>query len=416
MVWVAWTSESVSEKPGPVRGAGLFRAWARPPARRVWAVCTSPGANPCTGPTVEQLRAAQVVGGPTNDSPVTALPFRGADAVRRGLVTRNDLRLRFRRIFRDVYIERDAEVTAAVKANAAWLAAGPHITLAGVSAAAVFGTRWLNAHEPVEIIRADRHHCPGMVAHSWELAAGDVGTVGEMRVTSPARTAFDIGRTRPANIAIPIVDALLNATRCSPSEVRVLAATRAGVRGVSGLRRVLELVDGGAESPQETRLRLTLVRAGLPRPETQIEFFDECGYAFIRVDMGWREWKVAVEYDGVQHWTDRRQRSWDIDRIAILESMGWSVVRVSAEMMSRPGVTRGAGAGEAARRGVSDLTTVGHMHVRSPTSVHMAHARAVGNKAGGPRGCPVYAASHPVTHVDRRRHRSLVRHRRRHRP
>ncbi|MEX3771235.1 DUF559 domain-containing protein, partial [Mycolicibacterium fortuitum] len=47
-------------------------------------------------------------------------------------------------------------------------------------------------------------------------------------------------------------------------------------------------------------------------------------------------WKVAVEYDGVQHWANRRQRSWDIDRIALLEEVGWSMVRVSAEMMSRP--------------------------------------------------------------------------------
>jgi very-short-patch-repair endonuclease len=54
--------------------------------------------------------------------------------------------------------------------------------------------------------------------------------------------------------------------------------------------------------------------------------------------MGWRKWRVAVEYDGVQHWSDRRQRSWDIDRIAILEAMGWSVVRVSAELLGRPDV------------------------------------------------------------------------------
>jgi very-short-patch-repair endonuclease len=100
------------------------------------------------------------------------------------------------------------------------------------------------------------------------------------------------------------------------------------------LRNTLQLVDGGAESPQESRLRLLVVSHGLPRPETQIEFRD----LHIRVDMGWREWKVAVEYDGVQHWTDRRQRSWDIERIAMLESIGWTVVRVSAEMMSRPRV------------------------------------------------------------------------------
>ena len=100
------------------------------------------------------------------------------------------------------------------------------------------------------------------------------------------------------------------------------------------MRAALELADGGAESPQESRLRLILVKGGLPMPETQIEFRD----LRIRIDMGWREWKVAVEYDGVQHWSDRRQRSWDIDRIALLEAAGWVVVRVSAEMMGRPNV------------------------------------------------------------------------------
>ena len=80
------------------------------------------------------------------------------------------------------------------------------------------------------------------------------------------------------------------------------------------------------------------MNAGLPAPETQLEFRDEYGRPFIRVDMGWREWKVAVEYDGIQHWSDRRQRSWDIERIALLEAMGWVVVRVSAEMLTRPDV------------------------------------------------------------------------------
>ncbi|BBX64995.1 hypothetical protein MSAS_41690 [Mycobacterium saskatchewanense] len=51
--------------------------------------------------------------------------------------------------------------------------------------------------------------------------------------------------------------------------------------------------------------------------------------------MGWREWQAAVEYDGIQHWADRYQRSWDFERIALLEAAGWSVVRVSAEMLSR---------------------------------------------------------------------------------
>ncbi len=49
--------------------------------------------------------------------------------------------------------------------------------------------------------------------------------------------------------------------------------------------------------------------------------------------MGWPALKVAVEFDGAQHWTDARQRSRDIDRIAELEALGWIVIRVSGEML-----------------------------------------------------------------------------------
>jgi very-short-patch-repair endonuclease len=49
--------------------------------------------------------------------------------------------------------------------------------------------------------------------------------------------------------------------------------------------------------------------------------------------MGWEHWRVGVEYDGVQHWTDARQRTRDIDRIAELEALGWRIVRVSADML-----------------------------------------------------------------------------------
>ena len=105
-------------------------------------------------------------------------------------------------------------------------------------------------------------------------------------------------------------------------------------RGIRRLRSALELVDGGAESPQETRLRLIIIRGGLPKPETQIRFPE----LRIRVDLGWRQWMVAVEYDGMQHWADGKQRAWDIERIALLEAAGWVVVRVSAAMLARPEV------------------------------------------------------------------------------
>lgn len=265
-----------------------------------------------------------------NHAAMDQWPLRGSVAMARGQLTRNDLRTRYRLLFRDTYVAADTDITALVKARAAALATGA--VLAGYSAAAVLGTKWLTGDLPAHIVRADRHSRPGLIAHSWRLDDQDVCRIGEVRLTTPLRTAFDIGRTMPPAEAIPILDALCRATRTAPAGVLACADEKRGVPGVRRLRTTMELVDAGAESPQETRVRLLLVAAGLPAPETQIEFRD----LRLRVDMGWREWKVAVEYDGIQHWSDARQRAWDIERVALLEAAGWAVIRVSAAMLRRP--------------------------------------------------------------------------------
>ncbi|MCV7424168.1 DUF559 domain-containing protein [Mycobacterium yunnanensis] len=263
-------------------------------------------------------------------------PFLGSAEMAAGRLTRHRLRTHFRRLYKDVYVAPDVELTAAVRARAAWLSLGDGVTLAGVSAAALHGTKWLDARLPAEVVRSDRNRQGGIIVHSYDLRADEVVRVSGISATTPARTAFDLGRRLPATTAIPLLDALLNATRLTPADVLAVADARPGARGVRLLTSHLGLVDGGAESPQETRLRLILVNAGLPRPETQIEFRDGRGRVRVRVDMGWREWKVAVEYDGVQRWLDARQRSWDIERVALLEESGWTVIRVSAEMLARP--------------------------------------------------------------------------------
>jgi hypothetical protein len=96
------------------------------------------------------------------------------------------------------------------------------------------------------------------------------------------------------------------------------------------LRELLPLVDGGAASPRESRTRLWLIDAGMPRPEMQIPVVvGTRPVAFL--DMGWEEYKVAVEYDGDDHHKDRRQYVKDISRVRMLEEMGWIVIRVIGE-------------------------------------------------------------------------------------
>lgn len=263
-------------------------------------------------------------------------PFLGTLALRSGRMTEHALRTRHRAVHRNVFLANDTPLTAQRRAKAAWLFAGPDAILVGRSAAAVHRTKWLDDEAPAEIVRTNRHSPPGIVVHTFAVADDEICTRRGMRVTTAERTAFDLGRLLPEHTAIPILDALFNATGVKPSEVLALAARWPRVRGLRQLRRILDFVDGGAESPKETEVRLLLVRAGLPAPETQIRFYDEYGEVIIRLDMGWRQWRVAVEYDGVQHWNDARQRAWDIERLAHLEAAGWIVIRVSADMMKRP--------------------------------------------------------------------------------
>jgi hypothetical protein len=126
------------------------------------------------------------------------------------------------------------------------------------------------------------------------------------------------------------IDALARAIEVKAADVELLARRYPGRRGVARARQAIELFDAGAQSPKESWLRVVLIQAGLPRPQTQIPVRDEFGNPFAYLDMGWEGVKVAVEYDGEQHRSDRRQYAWDVRRLETLERLGWIVIRVLA--------------------------------------------------------------------------------------
>jgi hypothetical protein len=65
------------------------------------------------------------------------------------------------------------------------------------------------------------------------------------------------------------VDALANAWRFGPDDLAALVAAHPGVRGLVQVRRVIDLMDARAESLPESRLRVGLVRRGVPAPVLQ---------------------------------------------------------------------------------------------------------------------------------------------------
>jgi very-short-patch-repair endonuclease len=254
-------------------------------------------------------------------------PFLGTEAIASGLRGPSDLRNKCDRIYRNVYQEKGVELTAATRAMAAWLWSDRQATLAGLSAAALHGSKWIDAHLPAELFRRNGKPVDGIRIHRDELLDDEVTSIRGIGVTTPARTGFDLGRRERRVEAVVRLDALANATGIKPGDIQPLIGRHRGVRGLVQLRDVLEVMDGGAESPQESRTRLVLVDGGLPRPETQIWVDD------WRIDMGYEEFKVGVEYDGEQHWTNPLIRAYDIDRHAALSARGWVIIRVSADML-----------------------------------------------------------------------------------
>jgi hypothetical protein len=260
--------------------------------------------------------------------------FVGTEAVASGRFTRRTLASRNTQVHRNVYVPNGATLTATDRAVAAWLWSGRDAVVAGASAAALHGSQWVDADRPAELTRIQAG-TNGIRIRREQLLDREVSAVAGIAVTSPARTAFDLGRRKGLIPAIVDVDALANATRLQPTELTRVLERHRGMRGVVQLRHVIDAMDARAESPQETRTRLALVDSGLRRPVTQIEVFDEFGHAFARIDMGWPDLLVGVEYDGPQHWTDPVRRSRDIDRYAELAARGWIIVRVDADLLRR---------------------------------------------------------------------------------
>ncbi len=170
-----------------------------------------------------------------------------------------------------------------------------------------------------------------MVTRRLQVHFDEVQQIAGKRVTTPARTAFDLGRRDSVNCAVARLDALARATNFGVDEVLRVASRHPGTRGLRQLESVVRLVDRGAESPQETYLRLLLIRGGFPRPKTQVPVYADDGAVVAYLDMGWPELLVGVEYDGDQHRTDRRQYVRDIRRRELVEEIGWLLIRVVAE-------------------------------------------------------------------------------------
>lgn len=123
---------------------------------------------------------------------------------------------------------------------------------------------------------------------------------------------------------VQLVDAFRHSTGVECDAVRAAAKNRIAAARLS---TVLDLSDGGAESPMETVLRL-LVLECLPPGYRWVSQLDlgRGRWGGTAPDLACPELKIALYYDGASHDSpDVRARDKAIDRQ--LESEGWQVLR-----------------------------------------------------------------------------------------
>lgn len=269
-----------------------------------------------------------------------ATPCTLAEVLSAGL-TEQALRGRLRRgslrtVLRGVYASPDDEDSLEFRARCASKVTSPHHVLTDRTAAWIHGVDVLVTAElaklpPIETC-ALRGHQPtkvtGTDGRTRDLRPDDIMTIHGVRVTTPVRTALDLGcclRRREAFAALNAFARAYGLTRAD--YLRRLPRFR-GRRGVIQLRELVGLVDPRLESQRESWVYLEIVTAGLPRPEPQV-WIDVGGVPTYRLDLAYPDLRVCVEYDGfAAHESDPGQAEYDAARRRWLREHGWRIIVV----------------------------------------------------------------------------------------
>ena len=167
----------------------------------------------------------------------------------------------------------------------------------------------------------------GIFLRRSALRREDVVKVRSMPATSIVRTVGEVCCRLALMEAVVVADAGLHTRRLRLERLIAWADDHAGDRGIRNLRDVLEHIEPASESPMESRLRMVLVLAGLPRPEAQASIHDRWGRFMGRPDLFYREHKLGIEYDGGTH---RETLAEDNRRQNRLQNAGVRLLRFTA--------------------------------------------------------------------------------------
>lgn len=140
-----------------------------------------------------------------------------------------------------------------------------------------------------------------MAVRRSSLRTDEVVDRGAFRATTPVRTLLDVSCRHPLTEAVVVADMALHTGVLRPDEFVASLDTYQGAWGVKSLRQVVWHAEPASESPMETRLRMLLVLAHLPRPHAQVPIHDRDGRFAGRPDLYYPDVRLGLEYDGGTH-------------------------------------------------------------------------------------------------------------------
>lgn len=283
------------------------------------------------------------------------VPFSTATLPELGLtprVLRAELeRGRVRRILRGVYVDAAVADSIELRASALRLAVGEAQVVVDRTAAWLHGIDTYAAAEielgpPIETcaLRGGvRSRLDGVRGRTRDLAEHDTMRLGGLRVTTPLRTALDLGCHLRRREAFAALCGFAHEHQILAAVLSAEAARFRGRRGVLQLRELIPLVDPRIESPREAWTLLQIHDEGLPLPEPQV-WVEVDGVPTYRLDFAYRQSRICVEYDGFEaHDRTPEQREHDRRRRQWLREHGWTVIVVRVGDFTGPGLERWLG-------------------------------------------------------------------------
>jgi len=279
-------------------------------------------------------------------------PFTLADAALRG-ISRSRVQLAardgvLRRVLRGVFVRSDLPDTIELRVSAASLVVGPTSVLTDRTAAWIHGVDVFTYGEhdvlpPVDscaLRGRSRTRRDGVDGRTRDLAPEDVMVVHGLRVTTPLRTALDLGCHLRRRDAVAALDQFMRLHELTQEQLSRGATRFFRRRGVIQLRQLIAVADPRAESPRESWTRLEILDAGLPCPEPQF-WIKINGVPTYRLDLAYPRLRIAIEYDGDEfHLRTEEQKRHDAERREWLKQHGWTVIVVRNGDFTDPGLVR----------------------------------------------------------------------------